>query len=263
MKRILITGAAGNLGRLFRERMRDRAELLRLSDIDPIDDAAAHEECVQCDLSDSAAVEDLVEGCDAVLHFGGVSTEQTFEPILQANIVGAFNLYEAARRHGQPRIMFASSNHVTGFHPVTSVLDAMSPMRPDGLYGVSKCFGEALARMYFDKFGQETLIVRIGSCFPEPRDHRMLTTWLGAEDFVALVDRMFEVPVLGCPVVYGASRNGAQWWDNRHAGYLGWQPAQSSEPWRERLAAEGRREADAEVHRYQGGAFCSREQHKG
>ncbi len=257
MKRLLITGAAGGLGTTFRRLMKGQAEVLRLADIGPIENLEPHEEGVQCDLSYAQAVNDMVAGCDAILHFGGVSTEQPWEPILQANIVGVFNLYEAARAHGQPRILFASSNHAIGFHPTTERLDADSPLRPDSLYGVSKCFGEALARMYFDKYGQETLIVRIGSCFPEPKDYRMLSTWLGAEDFAALARRMFEVPVLGCPIIYGQSANAALWWDNGKTEFLGWRPEQSSEQWRAMiLERDGAPDPDDPALKYQGGGFC-------
>ncbi len=257
MERLLITGAAGGLGTMLRERMRGRARVLRLADIAPIPDPQPGEEIVQCDLADAAAVDAMVEGCDAILHMGGISVEQPWEPILQANIIGLFNLYEAARAHGQPRILFASSNHAIGFHPVSARLDADSPIRPDSLYGVSKCFGEALARMYFDKFGQETLIVRIGSCLEEPRDYRMLSTWLSPDDFVALIERMFEVPVLGCPIVYGASDNEASWWDNSKTAWLGWRPRDSSEKWRARIIArDGLPRGDDPVHQHQGGVFC-------
>ena len=114
--RLLLTGAAGGLGKELRQRLKPHAEILRLSDIAPM--AAAEgpaEEVVTCDLADKAGVHALVEGVDAILHFGGISTEHAFEPILEANIRGTFNLYEAARRHGVQRIVFASSNHVIGF----------------------------------------------------------------------------------------------------------------------------------------------------
>lgn len=257
MERLLITGAAGGLGRMLRERMRGRARVLRLSDVAPLAEPGPGEEIVRCDLADAGAVREMVAGCDAILHFGGISVEQPFEPILKANILGLYNLYEAARAAGRPRILFASSNHVTGFHPVGACLDARAELRPDSLYGVSKCFGEALARMYYEKFGQETLVVRIGSCTPEPRDYRALSTWLSPDDLVALIDRMLEVPVLGCPIVYGASANSAGWWDNSAVAWLGWQPRDNSAGWRARiLARDGLPARDDPVHRHQGGLFC-------
>src|SRR5690606_8985578 len=119
-----------------------------------------------------------------------------FQPILQANIVGMYNLYEAARRHGVKRIVFASSNHVTGYYRQGETIDATVPVRPDGLYGVSKAFGENLSRFYFDRYGIETACVRIGSSFPEPKDRRMLASWLSYDDLHRLVTACLTTPVL-------------------------------------------------------------------
>ncbi len=176
MRRLLITGAAGQLGRVMRKRLAPLADTIRLADLARLDPPERDEECMSCDLSDAAAVHEMVAGCDGIVHLGGVSVERPFDQILGGNIVGLYNLYEAARAHGQPRIVFASSNHTIGYYPQTERLGPDAPYRPDGLYGVSKCFGEALARLYFDKFGQETALVRIGSCTPEPTNYRMLST---------------------------------------------------------------------------------------
>ncbi len=257
MNRILLTGAAGGLGRVMRTRLKHLGPL-RLSDIADLGPAADGEEIVPCDLADRDAVMRLVEGCDAVVHLGGVSVEDRFSKIVDANIVGLFNLYEAARAHGHPRILFASSNHTVGFYPQDETLDAACTFRPDGLYGVSKCFGEALARMYFEKFGQETAIVRIGSCVAEPLNHRMLSTWLSFDDFVSLVERVFTVPRLGCPIVWGASNNDRGWWDNSKAGYLGWRPKDNAEAFAQKLDAEQERPAvDSAMALYQGGVFTN------
>ncbi|TMV66668.1 NAD(P)-dependent oxidoreductase [Thioclava sp. BHET1] len=263
MKRLLITGAAGGVGRTMRDLLAPLAETLRLSDIAPIADARPNEEVVTCDLGDAQAVMDLVADCDAIIHLGGVSVERPFDQILNGNIVGLYNLYEAARAHGMPRILFASSNHTVGFHPQDKRLKASDPMKPDTLYGVSKCFGEALASMYHSKFGQETLILRIGSCFPKPANRRMLSTWLSAEDLARLIRRMVEVPRLGCPIVWGASDNPAGWWDNSEAGWLGWQPQDSSEQFRAEVEAnEPLPGKDDPAAVWQGGAFCVEPIHK-
>lgn len=258
MKRILITGAAGWLGGMFREKLADSAEILRLADINPIENPKPNEEIVTCDLGDRDAVFAMVQDCDAIMHFGGVPTEAPWSPILNANIVGMYNLYEAARAHGQPRILYASSNHAIGFHKATDKIDADAPVMPDSLYGVSKCFGEAIAKLYHSKFGQETLIVRIGSCFPEPKDYRMLTTWMGPDDLASLARRMLEVPVLGCPIVFGQSDNQATFWDNSKTDYLGWRPTQTAEGWRAAiLERDGVPTPGDPVHRHHGGAFCT------
>lgn len=263
MQRLLITGAAGGLGKVMREKLRPLAKTIRLSDISDMGEAAAHEEIVPCDLGDEAAVLKLVEGCDAIVHLGGVSTEQEFDKILNGNIKGVYNLYEAARANNHPRIVFASSNHTIGFYPQDKRLTVDMPMKPDGLYGVSKCFGEAMASLYHSKFGQETAIVRIGSSFPEPLNHRMLSTWMSYDDFADLIGRCFTAPRLGCPIIWGVSDNDCTWWDNSAARFLGWRPKDNSEAYRAALdAREAPPAADHPNAVYQGGMFTQDPIHK-
>ena len=259
MKRLLITGANGNLGKLCRARLGHLADTVRLSALDGLRDAAENEEIVHCDLGDKDAVLSLVEGCDGIVHMGGQSVEADWETVRHSNIDGMVNLYEAARKSSTlPRIIFASSNHAIGFHEQNTRLDSQSPTRPDSLYGVSKVFGEALASMYYDKFGIETASIRIGSCFPEPKNHRMLSTWLSFDDFVLLIERIFMVSRLGCPIIYGASANAASWWDNRDVAYLGWCPKDNAEVFRAQLdAAMSSPHADDPTALYQGGTFCT------
>jgi len=256
--RILLTGAAGGLGRVLRERLRRYAGVLRVSDTAPLGEPREGEEAIVCDLADAVAVDALVAGVEVIVHLGGVSVERPFEEVLPANIQGAYHLYEAARRHGVRRIVFASSNHVTGFYRQGEVIDANAPQRPDSYYGLSKVFGEQLARFYFDRYGIESVCVRIGSSFPEPKDRRMLATWLGYDDLEQLVRRAMFVPRVGCTIVYGVSANRDCWWDNAHAAHLGYVPTQTSEPWRERIEREQPpRSEDDPVRRYQGGAFVA------
>ena len=257
MNRLLITGAAGGLGKMARERLQHLATTLRLSDRENLGDAADHEELVICDLADEIAVHDLVEGCDGIVHFGGISTENTFKNICASNLVGVYNLYEAARAHGQPRILFASSNHAIGFYRQDQHLRGHEPTKPDGLYGVSKVYGEAMASMYFHKFGQETAIVRIGSCFPEPKDHRMMSTWLSADDFVSMIEAIFSARLLGCPIIWGVSDNDEVWWDNSASRYLGWKAKDNAETFRETIEREHERPAPEDPRSfYQGGTFA-------
>ncbi|GAB3119618.1 NAD-dependent epimerase/dehydratase family protein [Novispirillum itersonii] len=256
MQRLLMTGAGGIVGSMLRPHLRSVAPIVRLSDLKDPGPAEAGEEIMPADLADAAAVDRAVEGCDGIIHLGGMSLENSFEVILDANIRGTYHLYDAARRFGVKRVLFASSNHVIGFHERETLLDADSPPRPDSLYGVSKGYGELLARYYYDKFGIETAIVRIGSCFPEPRNRRMLATWLSVEDMAALVERVFTVDRLGCPIIYGASANRESWWDNRKTGYLGWVPQDNADRFRH-LPHLSTPETDPEdpAVRYQGGAF--------
>jgi len=227
-KRLLLTGAAGNLGRQLRGALAQWADVVRLSDIAPMGEAAAHEEHVVLDLADRAAVDALLEGVDAVVHLGGISTDARFDDLLEANIRGVYNLYAAAQKHGVKRVLFASSNHAIGFHPTTSVLDADSPLRPDSLYGVTKCFGESLSRYYFDRFGLETVCMRIGSSFEAPKNPRMLVTYLSYRDFIELVRCSLFTNRVGHAIVYGVSDNRTKWVDNTKAAFLGFRPQDSS-----------------------------------
>jgi uronate dehydrogenase len=257
MNRLLITGAAGGLGKVLRERLAPFAKTLRLSDLSALGTAAPNEELFQCDLSDAAAVHEMMSGVDAVVHLGGISVEAAFKPILDANIVGVFNLYESARKLGVKRIVFASSNHVIGFYKQTDKLDADAPMRPDSLYGISKGFGELMSRFYFDRYGIETVCVRIGSSFPEPLDRRMMATYLSYDDLTELMRCALQTPNVGHTIVYGASDNRDSWWDNSKAAHLGWQPKDSSEPFRAKVEAQPQVPADDPMMVYQGGRFVT------
>lgn len=258
MKRVLLTGAAGTLGTAMRRELTGWSEKLVLSDLVPITDLAPHEEFVACDLADMDKVLSLVEGCDGIIHLGGISIEGTFDSILNGNIKGTYNIYEAARQKGVKRIIFASSNHVIGFHSREERLDDHSPLRPDSLYGVSKGFGELLARYYFEKFEIESALVRIGSCLPKPVDRRQLSTWLSEGDFARLIKQAYTVNRLGCTVVYGASNNPWSWWDNSHANFIGWQPQDSSATYEsEVLANDKPLDRDNRALLFQGGFFAT------
>jgi uronate dehydrogenase len=258
-ERLLLTGAAGGLGRVLRPRLKRLCRILRVSDIASMEAAAAGEEVVVAPLQDAAAVQALAGGVEAIVHLGGISVEGPFAPILEANIVGVWNLYEAARRHAVRRIVFASSNHVTGFYRQDEVIGPADPVRPDGHYGISKAFGENLSRFYFDRYGIETVCLRIGSSFAEPKDRRMLATWLSYDDLERLVVAALTAPVVGHSIVYGMSDNTTTWWDNTSAAHLGYRPQDSSEPFR--AAAEARQPrldpSDPAV-RFQGGGFVGK-----
>jgi uronate dehydrogenase len=254
--RLLLTGAAGHLGTELRRRLGPCCDALRLSDHAPLGDAGPGEELVVGDLGDADAVDRMVQDCEAIVHLGGVSTEQPWAPILQANIVGAYHLYEAARRHRVRRIVFASSNHVTGFYRQDQVVRPQDPVRPDGLYGLSKAFGENLAQLYWDRHGVETVSLRIGSSFAAPKDRRMLATWLSFDDLERLVIAALGAPVVGHTIIYGLSDNSTGWWDNTPARHVGYRPQDSSDRFRAEVEA---RQPHVDVHdpvaMYQGGAF--------
>jgi uronate dehydrogenase len=256
--RLLLTGAAGGLGKVLRQSLRPWAGVMRLSDragMAPAQGGA--EEVVPCDLADKAAVDALVAGCDAIVHLGGVSVERPFEEILEANIKGVFHIYEAARRHGVKRVVFASSNHVIGFYKQDQRLDAHSPRRPDGYYGLSKSFGEDVAQFYFDRWGIETVSIRIGSSFPEPANRRMMHTWLSLRDLTTLIGKSLFTPEVGHTVVYGMSANREPWWDNAAAAHLGFVAQDSSEVFRAKVEAQPPVAPTDPNAIYQGGAFTA------
>jgi uronate dehydrogenase len=257
-QRILLTGASGSLGTLLRSPISAMTKLLRLSDIKEINDRASHEEVVTGDLADESAVSRMTRDVDAVVHMGGaVGAELPFEEILQSNVIGFKNLYEACRKNGVKRVIWGSSNHAFGFYPRTQRIDASATPRPDSFYGVSKVFGEAMAQYYWDKFKLESVSIRIGSCFPKPMDRRMLTTWQSYPDFVHLVECCLRSPRVEHTIVYGVSNNDSQLWDNRMAAHLGYRPKDNAESFRSEVEAhsppDGRDDLNIAVH---GGRFA-------
>lgn len=257
MKRLLITGAGGSIGSVLRRELAGYAEILRLSDRDDLGAPGKAEEIVQCDVSDMDAVMALVEGCDGIIHLGGMPIEDTWETILNSNIRGAYNIFEAARKTGCGRIMFASSSHAVGFYERTEHLGGDVVQRPDSLYGVSKCFGENLGQYYWDKFGVECVAVRIGAFAEKPKDQRHMVMHFSHADCVRLVKAIFDAPRVGYTVVYGVSENKEMWWDNMHASFLGYRPQDSSEPFRDTIKDKPVPERDSPEMIYQGGPFAA------
>ena len=252
---VLLTGASGALGRQLVRRLGGEGWAMRLTDRVPFPDALPNSCTFEAAaLEDGPALLRLAEGCGTVLHFGGASTEQPFEVVLGANIQGAYHVYEAARAT-EARLVFASSNHSIGFWERDQVLDAGSAFRPDGFYGLSKCYTELLGRLYWDRHGVENVNVRIGSCFPEPTDARMLATWLSYADLTRLVAAATLAPRTGHCVIWGASRNARMtWWRADHRERIGWTPQDSADGLTGQL--EGKR-GDSVAERYQGGAYCA------
>jgi uronate dehydrogenase len=254
-QRLLLTGAAGALGKVLRSSLPVHTNILRLSDIADLGSATTHEEIIQCDLGDKAATMALSKDVDAIVHLGGVSTEHSFETVLDANIRGIFHLYEGARIHGVKRVIFASSNHAIGFHKQGDVIDSDCLTRPDSYYGLSKAYGENLAQFYFNRYGIETVSMRIGSSFPEPLDARMLITWLSYRDLSELVRCALTAPNVGHTIVYGVSNNRGIWWDNSKAAHLGYKPQDNTEPWRTAREALPVLASNDPAKMYQGGGY--------
>ncbi len=269
MKRVLVTGAAGALGRVLRDRLPGHlathepgtAWCLRWSDLAEMaplspQEAAAGCELVRCDLADAAAVHALLDGVDAVVHLGGYSVEGPWSTLLGANIVGLINLYEAARVQGTGRVLFASSNHAIGLYRRSERIDHRAGARPDSRYGVTKAFGEDLAWLYAHKHRVASLCLRIGSCVEKPRNARMLATWLSHGDLLRLVT-MGLVAEYRYEIVYGVSANRDGWWDNRRAIELGYRPEDDASRFDDEL--RGVLSASPVAEAFQGGNFAAEE----
>lgn len=256
--KVLITGAAGTIGRVLRRGLSGRYDLLRLADIAPQADAGPGEDCIALDIGDLAATVAACRDIDCVVHLAAIPVEpeeDAWGQILPANIVGTYNVFEAARRAGVGRIVFASSNHVVGFHRRGVVADADAAPRPDTLYGVSKVFGEALGRLYADKHGLSVACLRIGSFRERPEDRRQLATWISHRDGVQLFRRCIEAPDFHFLVAYGLSDNGAGFWRNREIEWLGYRPEDRAEDHAAALAAAP--EEDEISRQFHGGSFCA------
>jgi uronate dehydrogenase len=263
MHRVLITGAGGGIGRALRETLRGVYPVLRLSDRVPIAPARnggqGIEEVDRTDLADRAAVEKMVAGCDGIVHLGGVSGENTWEKILEGNIAGLYNVFEAARLAGVRRIVMATSNHAVGFYPRAQTIDHTVVPRPDSRYGVSKAFSEALASLYSDKHGIGFLCTRIGNFGDRPIDKRRLAIWISPRDYTQLVRIGLEHPDIRYEIVYGVSNNRRSWYDNSNAFRLGYKPEDDSEPYAAEVLAAEPAGADPIAEKYQGGTFCADE----
>ena len=213
---------------------------------------------MQCDLADRAAALDLTRDCDAIVHFAGHPRELTFDEVMRDVLPGAYHMFEGARLHGARRVVYASSIHAVGFHPVEEVPDTRAPHRPDTFYGLTKTFTEDLASLYWDKFGIESVMLRICSCFPEPGDRRMLWSWLSFPDMVRLVAAALTAPRVGFSVIYGTSDNAARAVSNARATHLGFRPEDSADPFAAAiLAGTPRPDPAAVATRVVGGSFAA------
>ncbi|CAM5685520.1 NAD(P)-dependent oxidoreductase [Streptomyces violaceorubidus] len=236
---VLLTGAAGGLGTLIRELLPGHGYELRLLDLRPGRGRAGRDRRRPRRPGRPAR--------------GGPGRRRDHPP--RGHLPGSLfredpqgqhrghvqPVYEAAREEGVGRVVFASSNHAVGYTPRPQGDDPLvpvdTPRRPDTFYGLSKCFGEDLAQLYWDKRGIETVSVRIGSC-SEPTSVRMLSVWMSPADGARLFHAALTAENVGHTVVHGSSANTRLWWDLTSARALGYEPRDDSEPYADKLVAE-------------------------
>jgi uronate dehydrogenase len=262
VSRLLITGAAGNMGHLLRPLLRRDGRILRLADIAEIDDVHPDEEVMSVDVTDPAAVAKACQDVDAVLHLGGLSTEAPFDDLLAVNVVGTRNLLQAAVDAGVGRVILASSNHAAGFYrradmpPGGDGLPGDLPPRPDTFYGWSKAAVESLGSLYHDRYGLGVICLRIGTCFDEPIGSRGLATWLAPVDAARLVEACLSAPEVGFAIAWAISDNTRRWWSLAEAQALGYESVEDAEKFAPaRIAEFGEPDLHDPVHDLVGGSF--------
>jgi nucleoside-diphosphate-sugar epimerase len=228
--RWVVTGAAGTIGSALRAALHERDIELVSTDVRPTLPAGPNDRVVIADLADLGALTELCEGADGVIHLGGIPDEADFHDLATVNIVGTYHVLEAARRAGVPRVVYASSNRLTGMYTAGTMVSPEMPVRPDGFYGVSKAAGEALCHLYADKFGIGTIAVRIGSYEQRPHSARTQRTWLSPADAVrAFVAAMTTTDATA--VFYAVSANDSRWWDLDAGTAIGFVPEDNAADW--------------------------------
>ncbi len=259
MKKIVLTGAAGALGSQLRAPLAKLADELVSSDlVDGLENLGSNETYVKADVGDQAAMMDLIEGADMVVHFGAIPDEASFEEILHSNFLGAYTVWNASHKHGVRRIIYASSIHAMGMYPKTTRITTDMPHRPDTFYGLSKCFAEDMASMYWDKYGLEAVCLRIYSASGPVQNARALGSWLSYDDLIQLVEKSVTSPVTGFSVVYGVSNNDRSPVDNSKAAFLGYRPKDNAEDFAEEILAKTPQiDPQDKAHMCHGGPFAT------
>jgi uronate dehydrogenase len=258
MNRVLITGAGGEIGRAVRAGLYGHYPSLLLLDVRPQEPARAGETLLTADVTDPDATRSALQGIDCVVHLAGIPREDAWEAILPANIVGTYNVFEAARANGVKRVIFASSNHAVGYHRVSRRIGIDVQPRPDTRYGVSKVFGEAVGRLYADKHGLSVASLRIGSYRQRPGEARQLSTWISPRDMVQLIRRCIDAPAYHYLVIYGVSANTRNRWLNPHADIVGYRPQDDAEAYAAEIEHKTAPPGDPEAECH-GGPFCALE----
>ena len=237
MKKIVLTGAAGRLGSYLREPLSKMANQLLSTDIsEDIGSLYDNETFIKADLAEMSEIKPLMKDADMVVHFGAYVDEGPFEKLWGPNFVGSYNVWESARLAGVKRVIYASSIHAVGMYPRNQFIGVDVPHRPDGFYGLAKCFTEDLGRMYWEKSGLEAVCLRIYSAAAVVSS-RSLSTWLSYDDLIQLVTRAIDTPTVGFTISYGISNNDRAVVDNSAATYLGYKPKDNAEQYADEILA--------------------------
>lgn len=260
--RVLVTGAAGSIGRVVTVGLRDRGhDVVGLDRVPSPDGSDFPWHTADC--ADADAVADVFDAelaqhrLDAVVHLAGHPDEQSLPESLTSHTVTAAALLDAMVTHDVTRFVYASSNHAVGRTPRAGLPDGVLGIdtrpRPDSFYGVAKVATEALMSLYADRYGLDVVALRIGSFLPEPQSVRGLSTWLSHDDGVRMVEAALTTPAPGYAVLYGVSANTRGWWDLAPGHALGYEPLDDAEAWADRVP---RGDDDAAEAAYVGGPFA-------
>ena len=258
MKKIVLTGAAGRLGSYLREPLTKLADQLVSTDINSdIGKLYPGETFVKANLEDLNAFEKMLKGAEMVLHFGAFVDEAPFEKLLGPNFIGAYNIWEAARRNNVRRVIYASSIHAVGMYPKNETISINAPHRPDTFYGLAKCFAEDLGRMYWEKCGLESVCLRILSC-AQVTSTRALGSWLSYDDLIHLVTRAVDTPTTEFSIIYGVSKNDRSPINNSESKFLGYRPKDNAEIFANKIFAEQQEANPADLGQTRhGGPFAA------
>ncbi len=255
--KVALSGAGGQLGRFLRTALSEQGVDLRSAGgRTPLEPTRPGEDVMHGDIRDPAVVDRMLDGVDVLIHMAGTSVERPLPEMIENNLVGLDAVYAGARRHRVKRIVFASSNHAIGMHSVGTKLSLDCDFRPDGYYGLSKMWGEGLARMYWDNHGIESVCVRIGSAIPRPTEFRHLSTWFGLEDLLQFTMRCIDRDKVGYVVAWGVSDNTRSYWTPTRCDALGYVPKQNAEDYADEIL-KAENPLSGVAREYQGGSFAA------
>jgi uronate dehydrogenase len=240
-KNIGITGAAGQIGQRLRRRLIGSPFQLRLFDRNVnIGEVQPSERFEEIDISNWGGLREHFKGLDLVVHLAAVSGEAQWQDIRKSNIDGTYNVFEAARQAGVNRVVFASSHHVYGYYDINDGPLINPEYRPSGLYGVSKCFGEALARTYHDKFDMTFFVLRIAAAADIPSELRHSGVWVSYADTIEAIVAAIQSNATGFCSLNIVSVTPTKVYDDKNWDVLGYSPRQFNVD-RRKLSGDDRR----------------------